>query len=111
MTLDRRMRQAAESVRRYADAEVDPVAMLWRQRRQQCRRSLQAAGGAPGLGGGGGGAGGRGGPGAAPPPRPLGRVAATIALPQAPFPRVVGPSTARSPSDGSTPNWAPSASG
>jgi virginiamycin B lyase len=96
MTLDRRMRQAAESVRRYADAEVDPVAMLWRQRRQQRRRSLQAAAVAlalvvglvavavlvvraprqPQV--------------IAPPPRPLGRVATTIALPQAPFPRVVG---------------------
>jgi len=43
MTLDRRMRQAAESVRRYADAEVDPVAMLWRQRSRQRRRSLQTA--------------------------------------------------------------------
>jgi hypothetical protein len=37
------MRQAAESVRRYADAEVDPVAMLWRQRSRQRRRSLQTA--------------------------------------------------------------------
>jgi streptogramin lyase len=96
MTLDRRMRQAAESVRRYADAEVDPVAMLWRQRSRQRRRSLQTAAVAlallaglvavavlvaraprqPEV--------------IAPPPRPLGRVAATIALPQAPFPRVVG---------------------
>jgi streptogramin lyase len=96
MTLDRRMRQAAESVRRYVDAEVDPVAMLWRQRSQQRRRSLQTAAVAltllaalvaivvlvaraprqPEV--------------IAPPPRPLGRVAATIALPQAAFPRVVG---------------------
>ena len=90
MTLDRRLRQAAESVRRYADAEVDPVAMLWRQRRQQRRRSLQTAAVTlallagmvavavlvaraprqPEV--------------IAPPPRPLGRVAATIALPQVP---------------------------
>src|SRR4029453_16240444 len=96
MTLDRRMRQAAESVRRYADAEVHPVAMLWRQRRQQRGRCLQAAAAAlalvvglvavavlvvraprqPQV--------------IAPPPRPLGRVAATLPLPQAPFPRVVG---------------------
>jgi streptogramin lyase len=96
MTLDRRMRQAAESVRRYADAEADPVAMLWRQRSRQRRRSLQTAAVAlallaglvavavlvaraprqPEV--------------IAPPPRPLGRVAATIALPQAAFPRVVG---------------------
>jgi streptogramin lyase len=96
MTLDRRMRQAAESVRRYADAEVDPVATLWRQRSRQRRRSLQTAAVAltllaalvavavlvargprqPEV--------------IAPPPRSLGRVAATIALPQAAFPRVVG---------------------
>ena len=96
MTLDRRMRQAAESVRRYADAEVDPVAMLWRLRAHERRRSLQAAAVAlalvaglvaavvlvaraprqPEV--------------IAPPSRPLGRVAATIALPQAAFPRAVG---------------------
>jgi streptogramin lyase len=96
MTLDRRMRQAAESVRRYADAEVDPVAMLRRQGSRQRRRSMQTAAVAlallaglvavavlvaraprqPEL--------------IAPPPRPLGRVAATIALSQAAFPRVVG---------------------
>jgi streptogramin lyase len=91
MTLDRRMRQAAESVRRYSDLEVDPVAMLWRLRRHQRRRSLRAAAVALALVAGlvavvivarprG----------ITPPPRPLGRVAATIALPQAPFPRVVG---------------------
>jgi streptogramin lyase len=96
MTLDHRMRQAAESVRRYADQEADPVAMLWRLRTHQRRRSLQAAAVAlalvvglvvaavlvvraprqpqP----------------IAPPSRPLGRVAATIALPGAAFPRVVG---------------------
>ena len=38
MTLDGRMRQAAESVRRYTDAEVDPVAMLWRLRAHERRR-------------------------------------------------------------------------
>jgi hypothetical protein len=90
------MRQAAESVRRYADTEVDPVAMLWRQRSRQRRRSLQTAAVAlallaalvavavlvaraarqPEV--------------IAPPPRPLGKVAATSALPQAPFPGVVG---------------------
>ena len=43
MTLDGRMRQAAESVRRYADAEVDPVAMLWRLRTHQRRRSSSSA--------------------------------------------------------------------
>src|SRR6266511_81865 len=43
MTLDRRMRQAAESVRRYAEHEVDPVAMLWRLRAHQRRRSLRTA--------------------------------------------------------------------
>jgi hypothetical protein len=78
------MRQAAESVRRYADTEVDPVAMLWRQRSRQRRRSLQTAAVAlallaalvavavlvaraprqPEV--------------IAPPPRPPGRVAATI---------------------------------
>ena len=96
MTLDRRMRQAAESVRRYTDAEVDPVAMLWRLRAHERRRSLQAAAVAlavvaglvaavvlvaraprqPEV--------------IAPPSRSLGRVAATIALPQAAFPRAVG---------------------
>jgi streptogramin lyase len=94
--LDRRMRQAAESVRRYADAEVDPVAMLWRLRRHQRRRSLRTAAVAlaalaglmaaavlvaraprqPKV--------------LAPTPRPLGRVAATIALPAATSPKVVG---------------------
>ena len=96
MTLERRMRQAGESVRRYAEQEVDPVAMLWRLRRRQRRRSLQAAAvtlaGLAGL------------VAAAvlvaraphrpeviaPPPRPLGRVAATITLPGATSPRVVG---------------------
>ena len=96
MTLDDRMRQAAESVRRYADAEVDPVAMLWRLRAHERRRSLQAAAVAlvlvaglvaaavlvaraprqPEV--------------IAPPSRSLGRVAATIALPQGGFPRAVG---------------------
>jgi hypothetical protein len=96
MTLDRRMRQAGESVRRYADQEVDPVAMLWRLRTHQRRRSRQTAAAAlallaglvaaaalvaraphqPEV--------------LAPQPRPLGRVAATIALPQAVVPRVVG---------------------
>jgi streptogramin lyase len=96
MTLDRRMRQAGESVRRYADAEVDPVAMLWRLRRHQRRRSLRTAAVVlallaglvaaavlvaqaprqPEV--------------IAPPPRPLGRVAATIALSGATSPRVVG---------------------
>jgi streptogramin lyase len=96
MTLDRRMRQAAESVRRYAEHEVDPVAMLWRLRAHQRRRSLRTAAVAlallaglvaaavlvaraprqPEV--------------IAPPPRPLGRVAATIAVPGASFPRVVG---------------------
>jgi hypothetical protein len=97
MTLDGRMRQAAESVRRYAEHEVDPVAMLWRLRTHQRRRSLQAAAVAlallaglvaaavlvaraprqPEV--------------IAPPSRSLGRVAATIALPQAAvFPRAVG---------------------
>jgi hypothetical protein len=95
MMLDRRMRQAAESVRRYSD-EVDPVVMLWRLRSHQRRRSVQAAAIAlalvagliavavlvaraprrPEV--------------IAPPPRPLGRVAATIPLPGAAFPRVVG---------------------
>jgi streptogramin lyase len=93
MTLDRRMREAAESVRRYTDREVDPVAMLWRLRAHERRRSLQAAGVALAL---------VAGLVAAvvlvartpqKPPvitRPLGRVAATIALPGAAFPRVVG---------------------
>jgi hypothetical protein len=96
MTLDRRMRQAAESVRRYTDAEVDPVAMLWRLRAHERRRSLQAGAVAlalvaglvaaavlvtsaprqPEV--------------IAPPSRSLGRVAATVALPQAAFPRAVG---------------------
>jgi streptogramin lyase len=96
VTLERRMRQAAESVRRYADTEVDPVAMLWRSRAQQRRRSRQTAAvvlaalaglvaaavlvaRAP-----------RQPEPVAPPPRPLGRVAATIALPGATSPRVVG---------------------
>jgi hypothetical protein len=96
VTLDRRMRQAAESVRRYAGAEVDPVAMLWRLRSHQRRRSLGTATVALAVGAGlvaavvlvaraprqpevi------------APSPRPLGRVAATIALPGATSPRVVG---------------------
>jgi streptogramin lyase len=96
MTLDRRMRQAAESVRRYADAEVDPVAMLWRQRSRQRRRSLQRAAVALALLAGLVAAavlvarGPRQPEVIAPPPRPLGRVAATVALPQAAFPRVVG---------------------
>ena len=97
MTLDGRMRQAAESVRRYTEVEVDPVAMLWRLRAHERRRSLQAAAVAlalvaglvaaavlvaraprqPEV--------------IAPPSRSLGRVAATIALPQtAAFPRAVG---------------------
>jgi streptogramin lyase len=93
MTLDRRMRQAAESVRRYSDREADPVAMLWRLRAYERRRSLQAAAVALAL---------VAGLVAAvvlvtrtpqKPPvitRPLGRVAATIALPGAAFPRAVG---------------------
>jgi hypothetical protein len=96
MTLDGRMRQAAESVRRYSDREVDPVAMLWRLRTHQRRRSLQAAAVAFAL---------LAGlvaaavlvaraphrqPPVTPPPRSLGRVAATIPLPGAAFPRVVG---------------------
>jgi streptogramin lyase len=93
MTLDRRMRQAAESVRRYSDREADPVAMLWRLRAHERRRSLQAVAVALAL---------VAGLVAAvvlvaraphKPPvitRPLGRVAATIALPGAAFPRVVG---------------------
>jgi streptogramin lyase len=92
MTLDRRMRQAGESVRRYTDQEVDPVAMLWRLRTHQRRRSAQTAAVALAL--------------LAglvatavlvvrAPRQPqvlarLGRVAATVALPQAPLPRVVG---------------------
>jgi streptogramin lyase len=96
VTLERRMRQAGESVRRYADAEVDPVAMLWRLRAHQRRRSLRTAAVVlavlaglvaaavlvarvprqPEV--------------TAPPPRPLGRVVATIALPEATSPRVVG---------------------
>jgi hypothetical protein len=90
MTVDRRMRQAGASVRRYADQEVDPVAMLWRLRTHQRRRSRQTVAVAfavlAGL------------VAAAvlvvrSPRQPevlLGRVAATIALPQAPAPRVVG---------------------
>jgi hypothetical protein len=96
MTLDRRMRQAAESVRRYADHEVDPVAMLWRLRAHQRRRSLQAAAVALAL---------VAGlvaaavlvarapqkqPPVTRPPRSLGRVVATIPLPQAAFPRAIG---------------------
>jgi streptogramin lyase len=96
VTLDRRMRQAAESVRRHAEQEVDPVAMLWRLRSHQRRRSLRTAAVALAL---------LAGLAAAavlvaraprlpevvaPPPRPLGRVAATIALPGATSPRVVG---------------------
>jgi streptogramin lyase len=96
MTLDGRMRQAAESVRRYSDREVDPVAMLWRLRAHERRRSLQAAAVALAL---------LAGlvaaavlvaraphrqPPITPPPRSLGRVAATIALPDTAFPRVVG---------------------
>jgi streptogramin lyase len=96
VTLDRRMRQAGESVRRHAEHEVDPVAMLWRLRAHQRRRSRQAAVVAlvglaglvaaavlvarapdqPEV--------------LAPPPRPLGRVVATIALPGATSPKVVG---------------------
>jgi hypothetical protein len=90
VTLDERMRQAGESVRRYADTEVDPVAMLWRLRTRQRRRSRQTVAVAfavlAGL------------VAAAvlvvrTPRQPevlLGRVAATIALPQAPTPRVIG---------------------
>jgi streptogramin lyase len=90
MTVDRRMRQAGESVRRYTDTEVDPVAMLWRLRTHQRRRSRRTAAVAfavlAGL------------VAAAvlvvrAPRQPevlLGRVAATIALPQAPAPRVIG---------------------
>jgi streptogramin lyase len=96
MTLDGRMRQAAESVRRYAEVEVDPAAMLWRLRAHERRRSLQAAAVALAL---------VAGLVAAavlvaraprqpevitPAPRSLGRVAATISLPQAVFPRAVG---------------------
>jgi streptogramin lyase len=90
MTVDRRMRQAGESVRRYADQEVDPVAMLWRLRTHQRRRSRQTVAVALAV---------LAGLVAAAvlvvraPRQPevlLGRVAATIALPQAPFPRVVG---------------------
>jgi streptogramin lyase len=96
VTLDRRMRRAGESVRRFADREVDPAAMLWRLRAQQRRRSLQTAAVALAL---------VAGLVAAavlvarmpqrpevvtPPPRSLGRVAATIPLPGAAFPRVVG---------------------
>jgi streptogramin lyase len=96
MTLERRMRQAGESVRRYADREADPVAMLWRLRAHQRRRSVQAAAVALAL---------VAGLVAAavlvarvpqrpqvitPPPRSLGRVAATVPLPQAAFPRAVG---------------------
>jgi streptogramin lyase len=96
VTLDRRMRRAGESVRRFAEDEVDPAAMLWRLRAHQRRRSLQAAAVALAL---------VAGLVAAavlvarvpqrpevvtPPPRSLGRVAATIPLPGAAFPRVVG---------------------
>jgi len=96
MTLDRRMRQAAASVGRYADTEVDPVAMLWRLRAHQRRRSLQATAVALAL---------VAGlvatavlvaraphkqPPTTRPPRSLGRVVATIPLPQAAFPRVIG---------------------
>jgi streptogramin lyase len=90
MTLDERMRQAGASVRRYADQEVDPVAMLWRLRTRERRRSLRTAAVALAL--------------LAglvatavlvvrAPRQPevlLGGVAATIALPQAPAPRAVG---------------------
>jgi streptogramin lyase len=84
------MRQAGASVRRYAEQEVDPVAMLWRLRTHQRRRSRQTVAVAfavlAGL------------VAAAvlvvrAPRQPevlLGRVAATIALPQAPTPRVIG---------------------
>jgi streptogramin lyase len=94
VTLDERMRQAGASVRRYADAEVDPVAMLWRLRTRQRRRSRRAAVVAlavlaglvaaavlvvrvPRQ------------PEVLTPPG-LGRVAATIPIPGAAFPRVVG---------------------
>jgi streptogramin lyase len=94
VTLDERMRQAGASVRRYADTEVDPVAMLWRLRAHERRRSRQAAVVAlavlaglvaaavlvvrtPRQ------------PEVLTPPG-LGRVAATIPIPGAAFPRVVG---------------------
>jgi streptogramin lyase len=94
MTVDRRMRQAAESVRRYADQEVDPVAMLWRLRTRERRRSRQLVAvafavlaglvaaavlvvRAPRQ------------PEVLTPPG-LGRVVATIPIPGAAFPRVVG---------------------
>jgi streptogramin lyase len=96
VTLDRRMRRAAASVRRYADAEVDPVAMLWRQQRHQRRRSRRTAAVALALLAGLVGAAvlvarvPRQPEALAPPPRSLGRVAATVPLPGAAFPRVVG---------------------
>ena len=95
MTLDERMRQAGASVRRYADQEVDPVAMLWRLRAHERRRSRQTAAVValavlaglvaaavlvvriPRQ------------PEVLTPPG-LGRVAATIPIPGAAFPRVVG---------------------
>jgi streptogramin lyase len=94
VTLDERMRQAGASVRRYADAEVDPVAMLWRLRAHERRRSRRTAAvafavlavlvaaavlvvRAPRQ------------PEVLTPPG-LGRVAATIPIPGAAFPRVVG---------------------
>jgi hypothetical protein len=90
VTLDERMRQAGASVRRYADAEVDPVAMLWRLRTHQRRRSRQTVAVALAV---------LAGLVAAvvlvvrAPRQPevlLGRVAVTIALPPAPAPRVIG---------------------
>jgi streptogramin lyase len=93
MTLDHRARKAAEAVRRYTDQEVDPAAMLWRLRAHQRRRSARAAAVAVALVAGLLAAAvmvAR----APPQPqviaRPLGRVAATIALPGTAFPRVVG---------------------
>jgi streptogramin lyase len=94
VTLDERMRQAGASVRRYAGAEVDPVAMLWRLRTRQRRRSRRAAvvvlavlaglvaaavlvARVPRQ------------PEVLTPPG-LGRVVATIPIPGAAFPRVVG---------------------
>jgi streptogramin lyase len=90
VTLDERMRQAGASVRRYADQEVDPVAMLWRLRAHERRRSRQTVAVALAV---------LAGLVAAAvlvvraPRQPevlLGRVAATIPLPGAAFPRVVG---------------------